>query len=144
MTLNGAFNNTLDEKGRLSFPSRLKCAFSGDALIITRGIEKCLYLFPLEAWKDFSEQLENPDVMSGDWRKLQRHFLGWAVEAEIDKSSRLGIPQSLREYASLTRDVIVMGLGRRIELWDSALYGETQGEDSSVLEEIAERHSLVF
>lgn len=146
MALSGGFNNTLDEKGRVNFPARLKNGFSGDTLIMTRGIERCLYLFPPSAWKDFEEKLENPALLSRDWRKIQRHFLGWATEVEIDRSSRLAIPQSLREYAGLSREVIVMGLGKRVEIWDSALYREAQGEkdDGHELEEIAERCGLVF
>ena len=144
MALNGGFFNTLDEKGRVSFPARLRNGFSGDTLIITRGIENCLYLFPPDAWKEFEEKLENPGQMSRDWRKLQRHFLGWAAESEIDKSSRLAIPQSLREYARLSRDVVVMGLGRRIELWDLALYNESQDEKDDSLEDIADRYGLRF
>ncbi|MDR2468718.1 MAG: division/cell wall cluster transcriptional repressor MraZ [Spirochaetaceae bacterium] len=144
MALNGGFNNTLDEKGRVSFPARLKNGFSGDVLVITRGIEKCLYLFPPLEWKDFEEKLENPAAMSKDWRKMQRHFLGWATETEIDKSGRLAIPQSLREYAALGRNVIVMGLGKRIEIWDAALYKTAQGENDDSLEDIAERYGLVF
>ncbi|MDR2481932.1 MAG: division/cell wall cluster transcriptional repressor MraZ [Spirochaetaceae bacterium] len=146
MALSGGFNNTLDDKGRVNFPARLRGGFSGDILVITRGLEKCLYLFPPPAWKDFEEKLEQPAFMSRDWRKIQRHFLGWATESEIDKSGRLTIPQSLREYASLTHDVIVMGLGKRVEIWDAVIYKETQGEKDGgqELEDIAEKCGLLF
>jgi MraZ protein len=146
LALSGGFYNTLDDKGRVSFPARLKSDFSGDRLVMTRGIEKCLYLFPPELWKEFEQKLENPSVMSKDWRKMQRHFLGWATEADIDKSGRLAIPQSLREYAGFSRDVIIMGLGRRIEVWDAGFYKETQGEtdDGRGLEDIAESSGLLF
>lgn len=143
MAMNGGFNNTLDEKGRVTFPARLKNGFSGDVLVITRGLEPCLYLFPLKAWKEFAARLENPQAASRDWRRLQRHFLGWAVEAEIDKSGRLAIPQSLRDYAGLTRDVIVMGVGRRVELWDAERYRAAQGKEDN-LEDIAERYGFIF
>lgn len=141
--LSGGYNNSLDDKGRLSFPARLRAGFSGDTLVITRGIERCLYLFPPSEWKEFAEKLEDPARMSSDRRKMQRHFLGWASEAEIDRSGRLSVPQSLREYAGLVRDVIVMGLGRRIEVWDAAVYRETQG-GLEALEDVAERCGLVF
>jgi MraZ protein len=146
MALSGGFNNTLDEKGRVTFPARLKSGFSGDTLVMTRGFEKCLYLFPPDQWKSFEEKLENPPVMSKDWRKMQRHVLGWATESEIDKSGRLAIPQSLREYAFLNRDVIIMGLGKRIEIWDTEVYRETQGEkeEGLELESIAEKFGLLF
>jgi MraZ protein len=128
--LSGGYNNTLDEKGRVTFPIRLKNGFSGDTLVITKGFEKCLYLYPPDAWKEIAEKLENPPKMNRDLRDLQRKFLGWATEAEIDKSGRLAIPMSLREYASLSRDVFIMGLGKRIEIWDASVYkeGESDGE----------------
>jgi MraZ protein len=146
LALSGGYNNTLDEKGRVSFPARLKSAFQGDSLVITRGTEKCLYLFPPDHWKDFAAKLENPEAMSKEWRIMQRHFLGWATEAEVDKSSRLAIPQSLREYAGLSRDVVIMGLGKRIEIWDAALYREAQGEADGgcALEEIVDKFGLIF
>jgi MraZ protein len=146
LALSGGFNNTLDNKGRVTFPARLKEGFFGDTLVVTRGIEKCLYLFPPERWKEFEEELENPPLMSKDWRKMQRHFLGWATESEIDKSGRLAIPQSLRDYASLTRGVIIMGLGKRIEIWDEDVYRELQGEKDvgQGLEDIAEKFGLLF
>jgi MraZ protein len=146
MALSGGYNNSLDEKGRVSFPARLKSGFQGESLVITRGTEKCLYLFPPEHWKDFAYKLENPEAMSKEWRIMQRHFLGWATEAEIDKSGRLAIPQSLREYAALSREVIIMGLGKRIEIWDAALYREAQGETDGVpaLEEIVDKFGLIF
>jgi len=146
MALNGSFNCTLDDKGRVNFPARLKSGFSGETLIVTRGLEKCLYLFPPEEWKEFQEKLENPSMMSRDWRKLQRLFLGGAVEAEIDKTGRLAIPQSLREYGGLVRELVIMGLGKRIEIWDAAVYKATQegGADGETMEDIAERAGLLF
>lgn len=143
MALSGGYINTLDEKGRVAFPARLKNELSGDNFVITRGIERCLYLFSSEAWRDFEERLQKSDAMSRDWRRMQRHFLGWASETVIDKSGRLAIPQSLREYAGLNREVIVMGLGRRIEIWDAERYREAQGGEDS-LDEIAERYGFGF
>ncbi|GMO14577.1 MAG: division/cell wall cluster transcriptional repressor MraZ [Spirochaetaceae bacterium] len=143
MALSGGHNNTLDEKGRVAFPARLKAELSCNNLVITRGIEKCLYLFSPDSWREFESKLQNPEVMSRDWRKMQRHFLGWASEAEIDKSGRIAIPQSLREYAGLERDLIVMGLGRRIEIWDAVYYRQSQGEEEG-LDEIAERYGIGF
>jgi MraZ protein len=129
----------------VSFPPRLRTEFPEDVIVITRGLEKCLYLFPRPVWIEFAGALESPPVFSRDWRKMQRHFLGWATEAEIDRSGRLAIPQSLREYAGLSRELIVMGLGRRVELWDAALYGGAhEGEDGEAMEAVAERCGIVF
>jgi MraZ protein len=144
--MTGGFNNTLDEKGRVSFPARLKSGFSGDILVMTRGFENCLYLFPPDDWKLFEEKVLNTQMPMRDALKMQRHFLGWAAEAEIDKSGRIAIPQSLRDYAGLNRDVCIMGIGKRIEIWDADIYRETQGEkdDGQELLDIAEKYQLSF
>jgi MraZ protein len=146
--LNGGFINTLDDKGRLSFPARLRSGFSGDTLVITRGIDGCLWLYPPDIWKDFAEKWAEASSMRSDARKLQRHFLGWAAEAEIDKSSRLAIPQSLRDYAGLTRNCVVMGVGKRIEIWDEERYNRVNGcgpEDGGAdISAIAEQFGDLF
>ncbi|GHU38501.1 transcriptional regulator MraZ [Spirochaetia bacterium] len=134
--LNGGYNNTLDDKGRITFPAALHRAFSGDLVIVTRGAEKCLWVFPPESWKVFSEKYEKVSAEYRNARILKRHYLGWAVEAEIDKSSRLSIPQELREYAGLTRKCTVMGVGDRIEIWDEDMYREVneESEGGSIIE----------
>ncbi|GHV83557.1 transcriptional regulator MraZ [Spirochaetia bacterium] len=141
--LNGGANNTLDDKGRVTFPAALKKSFSGDVLILTRGIEGCLWAYSPEQWKIFSEYWERKSPMLKDVRRMQRHFLGWAQEVEIDKSGRLAIPQSLREYAKLTRNCTIMGTGQRIEIWDSASYeAYDEGEDDNALAAMAEQFGL--
>lgn len=120
--LNGGYNNTLDEKGRVTFPAAFARALPSSALVITRGLEQCLWTYSPEKWRDFAGRLEVADPMKKDVRRVQRHFLGWAVDAEIDRSSRLAIPQSLREYAGLKRDCVIIGVGQRIEIWDAAVY----------------------
>jgi MraZ protein len=127
--LNGGFVNTLDDKGRVTFPAKLRSGFSGDTLVITRGVDHCLWLYPPELWQDFAEKLSNASSMRADVRKMQRHFLGWAIEAEIDKSSRLAIPQSLRDYAGLSRNCVIMGVGKRIEIWDEERYKAANGDN---------------
>ncbi|GMO60334.1 MAG: division/cell wall cluster transcriptional repressor MraZ [Termitinemataceae bacterium] len=143
--LNGGFNNTLDEKGRLSFPSALKEKLSGSSLVITRGIDGCLWAFPPQLWLPFATKLEQSSPMLKDARRLQRHFLGWASEAEIDKSSRLSIPQSLRTYAGLVKDCVVIGVGQRIEIWDAATYEKVNGgEDGVDIADSAEQFAEIF
>ncbi|GHT51639.1 transcriptional regulator MraZ [Spirochaetia bacterium] len=128
--LNGGFYNTLDEKGRLSFPTALRGKLTSDSLVLTRGIDNCLWAYPPELWLPFAAKLESGSPMLKDMRKLQRHFLGWASELDIDKSSRLAIPQSLRTYAGLTRDCTILGVGQRIEIWDTETYDKVNGGES--------------
>lgn len=143
--LNGGYCNTLDEKGRITFPAALQRALASDKLVITRGIEQCLWVYTHEKWREFAEKWEAASPMLKDVRRMQRHFLGWAAEVEIDRSSRIAIPQTLREYAGLKRDCFVIGVGRRIEIWDAAVYkAANEGEDGESLALAAEQFGELF
>ena len=144
--LNGGFNSTLDDKGRFNFPSRLRESFSSDALVVTRGIDHCLWAYPPDKWQVFAEKLEAASAMKQDVRLLQRHFLGWAASVEFDKSGRVAIPQALREWANLKKECVVMGLGNRIEIWDGDCYKDYSGEagDSEKLLAAAEGLAELF
>jgi MraZ protein len=143
--LNGGYFNTLDDKGRITFPAALQRALAGDKLVMTRGIEQCLWVYSPDKWREFAEKWEAASPMLKDVRKMQRHFLGWSAEAEIDKSSRLAIPQSLREYAGLKRDCVVIGVGHRVEIWDAAIYkAVNEGEDGESLAVAAEQFGDLF
>jgi MraZ protein len=123
----GRVENTLDDKGRITFPARFKRDFPDDRVIITLGLDTCLWVYPPEVWREVAESLEQLP-MSDEVLKMQRHFLGSAAEAEIDRSGRIAIPQSLREYAGLSRDCLIMAMGRRLEIWDTAAYGAFFGK----------------
>jgi MraZ protein len=143
--LNGGYRNTLDDKGRITFPAALQRALAGDKLVITRGLEQCLWVYAPEKWREFAEKWENASPMLKDVRRMQRHFLGWATEAEIDKSSRIAIPQALREYAGLKRECFIIGVGRRIEIWDAEVYRTVnEGEDGESLALAAEQFGELF
>jgi MraZ protein len=145
--MSGGFNNTIDAKGRLSFPIRLRDGFEGSALIITRGVDDCLWLYPPNVWEEFSARLNAASPMLKNVRKMQRHFLGWSTREEIDNSGRLPIPQSLRSYAHLEKDCVVMGLGKRIEVWDAARYEqymEGVGSCEESLADVAEQFGDMF
>ena len=98
--LTGEYNNTIDEKGRLSFPSKLRTVVNQNVLIVTKGSERCLWLFTTEEWESFQTKLmSNASMMKAKDRQIFRHFVAPAQEVEFDKNGRLSIPQSLREYA---------------------------------------------
>jgi MraZ protein len=143
--LNGGYFNTLDDKGRITFPAALQRAIASLSIVMTRGLEQCLWVYPPEKWREFAEKWEQASPMKRDARILQRHFLGWAAEVEIDKSSRIAIPQSLREYAGLKRDCVIIGVGQRVEIWDTAIYkAVNEGEDGESLALAAEQFSELF
>ncbi|MCR5437550.1 MAG: division/cell wall cluster transcriptional repressor MraZ [Treponema sp.] len=131
--LTGEYNNTLDEKGRVSFPVKLRTAVNQNVLMVTKGLDRCLWLFTLEEWESFASKImANASMMKKKNLDVIRHFIAPAQQVEFDKTGRLSIPQSLREYASLSKECTVLGIAKYIELWDAATYSEylTASEDS--------------
>ncbi len=121
--LTGLYNNTLDDKGRVAFPAKLRAMLDQPSLMITQGIDGCLWLYTHEEWKNFSTKLmEQASPFNPDSRLVLRRIIGPCQDVEFDKSGRLSIPQSLREYAGLTKDCVIMGVNKYMELWDSARY----------------------
>ena len=119
----GEYRNTLDEKGRVSFPARLRSLLPDSRLMVTQGIDGCLWLFTIDEWKNFSSKLmENASPFNVNSRLVLRRLIAPAVEVEFDKAGRLSIPQSLREFAGLSKDCVILGVNKYIEIWDAAKY----------------------
>ena len=123
--LTGEYNNTIDEKGRVSFPSKLRTAVNQNVVMVTKGLDRCLWLFTTEEWDAFQTKLmSNASMMKSRSLNVVRHFVAPAQPVEFDKNGRLSIPQSLREYASLSKDCVVLGIAKYMELWDAQTYKE--------------------
>ena len=121
--LTGEYRNSLDEKGRIMIPAKIRYEIAGSVLIVTRGIENCLWLFPEDQWKRISEQLlGSTSVFNERARLLHRRFIAPAQEVEIDKAGRVTISPTLREYGGLKKDCIVLGILNRMEIWDEEVY----------------------
>ena len=123
--LTGEFSNTLDDKGRISLPSRLREDLSGNTLVITKGLdmEDCLWLYPPEEWNGIAGKLRNSATLTVEKLSVIQHrFIAPAQQVEIDRIGRVAVPQRLRDFAGLNRDCIIMGLGNRIEIWDTDRY----------------------
>ncbi|HAP43139.1 MAG: cell division/cell wall cluster transcriptional repressor MraZ [Spirochaetes bacterium GWD1_61_31] len=121
--LTGEFKNTLDDKGRLSLPAKLRNGLAGNVLVVTRGIDKCLWVFTPERWTALSDQVfSNTSLFQQQSRIVQLRIIAPAQEVEIDKAGRIAVPQSLREYAGLTKDCVVLGVTKRLEIWDLEAY----------------------
>ncbi|HOV93649.1 MAG TPA: division/cell wall cluster transcriptional repressor MraZ [Spirochaetales bacterium] len=128
--LTGQFQNTLDEKGRISLPARMRSELSGTDLVVTQGIDKCLWLFPPLFWQEFSEKvMASTSLFQAKSRLVQRRILAPAQEVEIDRLGRISIPQSLREWAGLTRECVILGITKYIEIWDSQEYRHYMDEN---------------
>ena len=131
--LTGGYRNTLDEKGRILFPTKLRTGMADNVLVVTQAFDRCLWLFTPEEWENISSKLmENASPFNEKNRLVLRRFIAPAQEIEFDKSGRLSIPQSLREYASLSKDCVILGVNKYMELWDAESYKAylTESEDS--------------
>ncbi len=117
--ITGQFRNALDDKGRILVPSRLRSEVPGNTLVITSGIDRCLWLFPPDEWKQLSDKLmEAASPFSRKARLLQRRIIAPAQEVELDKTGRILIPPSLKETAGLKKECVLHGIKKYIEIWD--------------------------
>lgn len=144
--LTGEYNNTIDDKGRVSFPSKLRLVVNQNVVIITKGLDTCLWLFTIEEWENFSSKImSNASMMKRKNLDIIRHFIAPAQQIEFDKSGRLSIPQSLRDYAKLSKDCTILGVAKYIELWDSSSYSEyLKNSEDSFREAAEEFNDITF
>lgn len=131
----GEYNHTIDAKGRLIVPSRFR-EILGDAFVVTKGLDGCLFVYDNEEWKLFEEKLRALPITNKEARQFVRFFLAGAAEVEVDKQGRILIPNVLREFAEITKDVVLVGVGSRIEIWSRERFEETASFED--MDEIAE------
>ena len=117
----GTHNPRLDDKGRLFLPAKFRDRLAS-GLVITRGQERCLYVFPMDEFVRVAETMRNAPVTSKVVRDYLRVFLSGASDEIPDKQGRVTVPSNLREYAGLSRDCTVIGAGSRVELWDTTAW----------------------
>lgn len=117
----GTHNPRLDEKGRLFLPAKFRDRLAS-GLVVTRGQERCLYVFPMDEFMKVAEQMREAPTTSRAARDYMRVFLSGASDEVPDKQGRVTIPANLRTYAGLERDCTVIGAGARVEVWDSAAW----------------------
>ena len=112
----GEYSHSLDAKGRLIVPAKFREGL-GEHFIVTKGIDRCLYIYPRSEWEVFEEKLRQLPLANADARRFTGFFLSGAVECDVDNQGRIIIPQSLRNYAGLIKEVVSAGVGSRIEVW---------------------------
>ena len=135
----GEFEHTIDDKNRLTLPARFRQALAG-GLVVTRGMDGCLYAYSLEAWvRLVDSRLGSLDPLSEEGRKMQRFFFSGAAEATPDKQGRIMLPAALIQHAKLGRDVVVAGVYDHLEIWDRAAWREQMREVEGSAEHVAER-----
>lgn len=121
--ITGEFRAALDEKGRLLVPTKIRGEIAGDLLILTKGIDSCLWLFPPQEWQKISKSiLESTSMFQATGRLIQRRIIAPASELEVDKAGRINIPAVLREHAGLKKDCVILGIRNYVEIWDEAAY----------------------
>ena len=112
----GEYNHTIDAKGRLIIPSKFREAL-GDEFVVTKGMDGCLFVFDNPEWQNFAEKLRELPMMDKEVRQFTRFFLAGAASVEVDKQGRILLPSVLREFADITKDAVLVGVGSRIEIW---------------------------
>ncbi|MBU4270217.1 division/cell wall cluster transcriptional repressor MraZ [Candidatus Dependentiae bacterium] len=118
----------LDSKGRISMPARYRAAIESESkgqLVITIDTEeRCLLLYPLPTWEEIEKKIESLPSFNQVTRRIQRLLIGHATELEMDGNGRLLLPPLLREYASINKQLVLVGQGKKFELWDKNVWGE--------------------
>lgn len=132
----GEYHHNIDEKGRIVVPGKFR--ENNSKLIVTRGLEKCLYLYTESEWQKMVDKLNKLPFTKKDARTFMRSFFAGATACEFDRNGRINITSPLVSYAGLTKECVVIGVNDRIEIWDEALYNEFLDDNASKLDEIAE------
>ena len=138
----GQAEYSVDSKGRLAVPAKMRSALSPEALgtfTLTRGFEKCIYAYPLDEWRKKEEQYADLNTYRSEARHLVRMVLMWAEEVALDGQGRISLPKSLAEYASVDDKALVIGAMDRIEIWDPDTFTSYLEEQSADYEALAER-----
>lgn len=138
----GEFEHSLDAKGRLIMPAKLRESI-GDSFVVTKGLDGCLFAFSITEWNNFEEKLKQLPLSNRNSREFTRFFLSGATECEIDKQGRFLIPTNLREAATLEKEVVIIGVGTRIEIWDKEKWKQYNNSENISVEDVAENMTML-
>ncbi|KAA9025972.1 division/cell wall cluster transcriptional repressor MraZ [Niallia endozanthoxylica] len=133
----GEYHHTIDVKGRLIVPAKFRNDL-GDLFILTRGLDQCLFGYPLSEWEIIEEKLKNLPLTKKDARAFTRFFFSGATECELDKQGRINIATPLINYANLEKECVVLGVSNRIEIWSKDIWDEYFSESADSFADIAE------
>lgn len=131
----GEYNHTIDAKGRLIIPARFR-ELLGEEFILTKGLDGCLSIYPMDAWETFETKLRALPLTNKNARTFTRFFVAGATNCELDKQGRILVPQTLREFAGLEKEVVLTGNLDRIEIWSKEKWSENCNYDD--MDNIAE------
>lgn len=136
----GEYQHAIDDKGRVAVPAKFRATL-GERAIVTRGLDRCLFIFSVTEWEGLAKKLVALPLVQANSRAFTRLMLAGAREVDLDSQGRMLVPDYLRVYAHLKKQIIVAGLYNRIELWDEAAWKKYKTQTESDSDEIAERLS---
>lgn len=132
----GEYSLTLDDRGRIIIPSKFRDDLE-ESFVMTKGLDGCIFVYPKTEWQEISKKVRSLPLSSKEARSFQRSFYSKAVESTLDKQGRVVIPQGLREHSNLTKDVVIVGLDVRAEIWSREKWDEMDEDFESSYEENA-------
>ncbi len=138
----GEYEHSLDAKGRLIMPAKLRTDM-GEKFIITKGLDGCLFVFSQNEWSNFESKLKELPLTNKNARDFVRFFLSGATECEIDKQGRFLLVNTLREYAEITKEVIIIGVGTRLEIWNKDKWKKYNSNENISADTIAENMTML-
>ena len=136
----GEYEHSLDVKGRIIMPAKFRDDI-GDKFIVTKGLDGCLFAFSKEEWTKFEEKLSTLPISNKDARTFTRFFFAGAIDCELDKQGRFLISSNLREFAGFSKDVVIVGMNSRIEIWSKEKWEDCN--DNLSADEIAEKMEML-
>jgi len=134
----GEYHHTIDAKGRIILPAKFREAL-GEQFVATKGLDNCLFVYPREEWAIIENKLKQLPFTKADARAFVRFFFAGAAECEADKQGRVLIANNLREYAKLDKDIVIVGVSNRIEIWSREVWEKYSNETELSYEVLAEK-----
>lgn len=134
----GEFQHNIDDKGRIIIPAKFR-ELLGQSFVITRGLDHCLFIYPLEEWSLLEQKLKSLPLMKADARAFTRFFFSGAAEVELDKQGRVNVPGNLYQHARLEKECIIIGVSNRVEIWSRPVWEQYYNESEQSFNEIAEK-----
>jgi len=134
----GEYQHTIDDKGRLIMPAKFREDLGGK-FVVTKGLDGCLFVYPMKEWQTLETKLRNLPFTKADARAFARFFFSGATECELDKQGRILLPVNLREHSRLKKDVFIIGVSTRLEIWSKEVWEEYSGKAEASYEELAEK-----
>lgn len=134
----GEYQHSVDPKGRVIMPAKFREEL-GEKFIITKGLDNCLFVYSMPEWSNLEAKLKALPLANKDARAFVRFFFAGASECEVDKQGRILISQNLREYASLDREIYIIGVSTRVEIWNADKWKNYSNDENVSAESIAEK-----